>query len=94
MLPLLWVAIWERRREIEDSLELVIVIAGLSVVCFQELLHPLMFKQRMQFLPLMLNSLYSAAFNLGWVGKMYLQQLGEEGGEEAGREKYAEVPEE
>lgn len=55
--------------------EFVVVAVGLGVLLFQEGLHPLVFKARLEFLPLMLNSLYSAAFNICWIGDIYRRQL-------------------
>jgi hypothetical protein len=53
----------------------VIVTVGLSVVFFHEVLHPLVFGNNMEFLPLMINSLFAAAFNISWVGALYFRQL-------------------
>jgi hypothetical protein len=55
--------------------ELTIVTIGLGLVFFHEILHPLVFKGRMEFLPLMLNSIFCASFNICWIGKLYIQQV-------------------
>jgi len=75
ILGVAWIAIWERRRELDSMIELVIVTFGLGLVLFQECIHPVIFANRLEFLPLMLNSIYSAAFNFSWITLIYGRQL-------------------
>ena len=35
LLPLLWIAIWERKRDIDKLLEIVVVTVGIFIVFFQ-----------------------------------------------------------
>jgi hypothetical protein len=35
ILPFLWIAIWERKRFIESTLEIVIVTVGIGIIAFQ-----------------------------------------------------------
>jgi hypothetical protein len=56
-------------------LEVTVVLISLSVVAFQELIHPMVMKSRLEFLPLMLNSVFCASFNCCWIVSLYWQQL-------------------
>jgi len=40
--PFIWIAIWERKRFIESTVEIVIVTAAIGILAFQEFLHPLL----------------------------------------------------
>ena len=48
-------------------IEVTVVTVGLGVLFFQECIHPIILKKKMEFLPLMLNSVFCAAFNICWV---------------------------
>lgn len=75
VLPLVWVAIWETRRPIKNTLEVTFVTIGFGVVFFHEVLHPFVFKGKMEFLPLMINSIFSASFNVCWIVYIYANQM-------------------
>ena len=88
ILGIVWIAVWERRRELDSMVELVVVTLGLGIVLFQECIHPIMFPNRLEFLPLMLNSIYSAAFNLSWTAVIYARILAEK----VDNNDYKEIP--
>ena len=75
VVPLLWIAIWERRGEMNSFIEVTIVTVGLGLIFFQECVHPVLFKSRMEFLPLMLNSVFCATFNICWIAKIYANEM-------------------
>ena len=75
VVPLLWIAIWERRGEMSSFIEVTVVTVGLGLIFFQECVHPALFKNRMEFLPLMLNSVFCATFNICWIAKIYVNEM-------------------
>ena len=46
-LGVVWIAIWERRRELDSMVEFIVVTLGLGLVLFQECIHPIMFANRL-----------------------------------------------
>jgi hypothetical protein len=75
VLPLLWVAIWEYRHGAGGLMETTVFAAAIAVTAYQELLHPLLPFNRLQFLPLMINSVFAATFNLAWIAVLYARTL-------------------
>ncbi len=56
-------------------METTIFAAAIAVTAYQELLHPLLPFSRLQFLPLMINSVFAATFNLTWIAVLYMRTL-------------------
>jgi formate/nitrite transporter FocA (FNT family) len=75
ILPLLWIAIWEYRHGMSGHLESFIFAVGLTITLYHELIHPFIRSNRLEFLPLMLNSVFAAAFNLCWVTIIYYRTI-------------------
>ena len=75
LLPLVWLAVWEYCREIESLFDKGITSLGTSLVIFHELVHPFVDTPKLAFLPLMLNSVFAATFNLIWLALLYHDTL-------------------
>jgi len=47
------------------------------IVVYHMLIHPLITKANIEFLPLLINSVWAACFNLVWVGYLYYRFMHE-----------------
>jgi hypothetical protein len=66
-------------------LETTIFAAAIAVTAYQELLHPLLPFRSLQFLPLMINSVFAATFNIAWICVLYVRTMLRKEGVEEGR---------
>ena len=72
----LWILIWSiRKGHAFSTFEMVMIGSGMSIVMYHNLIHPLIEKPQIAFVPLMLNSVWSAAFNVVWIGKLYFDYI-------------------
>jgi alpha-1,3-glucosyltransferase len=74
-LPFLWIAIWEHKYQLGSYLDSIIFATGITINMYHELVHPFIRSDRLEFLPLMLNSVFAATFNLCWLIVIYYGQI-------------------
>lgn len=56
-------------------METTIFATAIAVTAYQELLHPLLPFRSLQFLPLMINSVFAATFNIAWISVLYMRNI-------------------
>ena len=90
ILPVLWIAIWESHAYIDNNVDMVVILVCGFVVVFQEAIYPVFLSSKLEFLPLMVNSVLCSGFNLLFISRVYYLELNRIELEEAGYERVAD----